>query len=115
MLDLAKFKKLLGMVVTDISKDVPLQFTLDDTQDTILNYCNLEELPKGLENTAYRMAIDLYRNESPGEESTPLGTVSAISAGDTSTSFKSPTTEFKDHLLKNYTAQLKRFRRVGFR
>lgn len=114
MLDLAKFKKLLGLAVTDTTKDIPLQFALDDTQDIILNYCNLLELPKALETTAYRMAIDLYRNESPGEESTPLGTVSAVSAGDTSTSFKSPTSEFKDHLLKNYKAQLNRYRKLVF-
>ena len=114
MLDLAKFKKLLGLDVTDITKDIPLQFALDDTTDSILNYCNLSELPKALETTAYQMAIDLYRNESPGEESTPLGTVSSISAGDTSTSFKSPTTEFKDHLLKDYKAQLKRYRKLVF-
>ncbi|WP_330370828.1 head-tail connector protein [Lachnoclostridium phytofermentans] len=99
----------------DKTKDIPLQFALDDTQDTILNYCNLKELPVALETTAYRMAMDLYRNESPGEESTPLGTVSSISEGDASTSFKSPTTEFKDHLLKDYKAQLRRFRKVGFR
>lgn len=103
------------MEVTDTSKDIPLQFALDDAQDTILNYCNIKELPKALETTAYRMAIDLYRNEAPGEETTPLGTVSSISAGDTSTSFKSPTSEFKDHLLKDYKAVLKRFRRVTFR
>ncbi|MGN6710718.1 hypothetical protein [Anaerocolumna jejuensis] len=114
MLELSKFKKLIGMAVTDITKDIPLQFALDDVQDVIFNYCNIAELPKGLETTAYRMAIDLYRNESPGEESTPLGTVSTISAGDTSTSFKSPTTEFKDHLLKDYKAQLKRYRKLVF-
>lgn len=99
----------------DDSKDIPLQFALDDAQDVILNYCNIKELPKALETTAYRMAIDLYRNEAPGEESTPLGTVSSISEGDTSTSFKSPTSEFKDHLLKDYKAQLRRFRKVTFR
>lgn len=115
MLDLITFKRLLGMDPVDTSKDIPLQFTLDDTQDTILNYCNLPGLPKELETTAYRMAIDLYRNEAPGEESTPLGVVSSINAGDTSTSFKNASSEFKDHLLKDYKAQLKRFRKVSFR
>jgi hypothetical protein len=114
MIELMKFKKLLGLEASDASKDLPLQFALDDTQDIILNYCNLSELPKALETTAYRMAIDLYRNEAPGEESTPLGVVSSISVGDTSTSFKSTTTEFKDHLLKDYKSQLKRFRKVTF-
>lgn len=113
-MDLAKFKKLLGMDPNDTTKDVPLQFSLDDTIETILNYCHIEELPQGLENTAYRMAIDLYRNEAPGEESAPLGQVSSISEGDTSTSFKSSSAEFKDHLLKDYKAQLKRYRKLVF-
>lgn len=115
MLELAKFKKLLGMEVNDTSKDTPLQFALEDAHDVILNYCNIKELPKPLETTAYRMAIDLYRCDAPGEEDIPLGTVSSISTGDTSTSFKSPVPEFKDHLLKDYKAVLKRFRRVTFR
>lgn len=115
MLELSKLKKLLGLDAADTSKDIPLQFALDDAQDTILNYCNIKELPRALETTAYRMAIDLYRNEAPGEETTPLGIVSSITEGDTSTSFKSPVPEFKDHLLKDYKAVLKRFRRVTFR
>lgn len=115
MLELKKLKKLLGIEPMDTSKDTPLQFALDDAQDVILNYCNIKELPKALETTAYRLAIDLCRNDAPGEESTPLGPISSISAGDTSTSFKSPASEFKDHLLKDYKAQLKRFRRVTFR
>lgn len=114
MIDIAKFKRLLGMDPADTSKDMPLQFAIDDTQDIILNYCNLSELPKALETTAYRMAIDLYRNEAPGEETTPVGLVSSISEGDTSTTFKSPNSEFKDHLLKDYKSQLRRFRKVGF-
>lgn len=115
MIDIANFKRLLGMDPADTSKDVPLQFAIEDTQDIILNYCNLSDLPQGLETTAYRMAMDLYRNEAPGEETTPLGSVSSISVGDTTTSFKSSASEFKDHLLKDYKAQLKRFRKVGFR
>lgn len=115
MLELTKFKKLLGLEGNDTSKDGPLQFALDDAQNVILNYCNIKDLPAALETTAYRMAMDLYRNEAPGEENTPLGQVSSISAGDTTTSFKSPTSEFKDHLLKDYKAVLKRFRRVTFR
>lgn len=114
MLEVLRLKRLLGMDLSDTSKDIPLQFALDDTQDVILNYCNLTELPKGLETTAYRMAIDLYRNEAPGEEGTPLGAVSSVSLGDMSTSFKSAVSEFKDSLLKDYKKQLNRFRKVGF-
>ncbi len=115
MLELNKFKQLLGMEVSDNSKNVPLQFVLDDISETILNYCNLSELPDGLSNTGYRMAIDLYRSEAPGEEDIPLGVVSSVTTGDSSTSFKSSSSEFKDSLLKDYKKQLNRFRKVGFR
>jgi hypothetical protein len=114
-MELVKFKRLLGLEPTDTSKDVPLQFVLDDVDETIKNYCHLEEIPAGLLNTAYRMAIDLYRNEAPGEEKASLGPVSSISVGDTSTSFKSSSVEFKDHLLKDYKAQLNRYRKLVFR
>ncbi|PXV85096.1 gp6-like head-tail connector protein [Lachnotalea glycerini] len=111
-MDLSKLKRLLGLDIDDKTKDVPLQFIIDNVKEMILNYCNMDELPEGLFNTAYRMAIDLYRNESPGDESTPLGTVSSITTGDTSTSFLSTTNEFKDSLLKDYKKQLNRYRRI---
>lgn len=115
MLDLNKLKKLLGIGQDDTSKDDSLQFILDDALETILNHCNQPELPKGLENTAYRMAIDLYRNEAPGENEAPLGPVSSISEGDTSTSFRVRADEgYKDGLLKNYKAQLNRYRRLSW-
>jgi hypothetical protein len=113
-MELLKFKQLTGIDIEDKTKDVSLQFVIDDIRETILNYCHLEELPKGLINTAYRMAIDLYRNEAPGEENTPQGTVSSISAGDTTTNFKNTSSEFKDSLLKNYKLQLNRFRKLVF-
>ncbi len=114
MMELSKFKKLIGIDAADNTKDIPLQFILDDVQEVILNYCNQDELPEGLENTAYRMAIDLYRNESPGKEKSPVGPIASISVGDTTTSFKSTSNEFKEHLLKNYKSQLNRYRKLVF-
>lgn len=110
-MELTKLKQLLG--ITDESKDVVLQFIIDDVTETILNYCNIEEIPNGLVNTAYRMAIDLYRNENLGNEEYALGSVSTISVGDTSTSFKQSVDDgFKETLLKNYIRSLNKYRRV---
>lgn len=110
-MQLEKLKSLLGIAPEDTTKDTALQFVLDDVQETILNYCHLEELPVGLLNTAYRMAMDLYRNEGPGDASAPLGPVSSITEGDTTTAFRARADEgFKDSLLKNYKAQLNRYR-----
>mgnify|MGYP002553461993 CR=1 FL=1 len=111
---LEKLKLLLGIV--DENQDVLLQFVLDDVMETILAYCNIEELPQGLEMTAYRMAMDLYRNENLGAEESAPGSISSLTEGDTSTSFNSYVSEgYKDTLLKSYEKVLNRYRRVVFR
>ena len=85
-MDLAKLKALLG--IEDDSKDMVLEFVIADVEEIIKNYCHVEEMPDGLTNTGYRMAMDLYRNENIGSESAAVGAVSSISEGDTSTSFR---------------------------
>lgn len=111
-LNLDKLKKLLG--ITDAAQEIALQFILDDVTETILNYCNLNELPQGLENTAYRMAIDVYRAEGIGANEAPTGNVSSIKEGDTTVSFKQVVSEnyYTTSVLKNYTVQLNRYRRM---
>lgn len=104
-------KDLLGISKEDSSKDAVLQFTLSQVEDTILNYCNLEEIPKRLINMVYRMAIDLYRSENFGEEESKLQ-VSSLSEGDTSTSFSNVSDSIQGTLLKDYKGQLNRFRKV---
>lgn len=111
MLDM--LKAVLGITGTD--KDNVLTFILDDVEETIKNYCNIDEVPKGLFHTSVRMAVDLYRNENLGHEEAALGSVSSISEGDTSTSFqKSVDDNFKDTLLKDYRKTLNRYRKVVF-
>lgn len=113
MIEVTKLKKLLEIAVDDTSQDASLEFILDDVTESILNHCNIKELPSGLQNTAYRMAIDLYRNENIGDEDAPLGSVSAIKEGDTSTNFnKSVDDNFKDTVMKNYYGRLNRHRKL---
>lgn len=112
-LDIMRLKSLLGIAIDDIAQDVQLEFILEDVTETILNYCNLIQLPSGLKNTAYRMAVDLYRNEAVGQTDAPLGGIASIKEGDTSTSFnRSMDDNFKSTLLKNYTVQLNRYRKL---
>ncbi len=109
-MDIEKLKKLLG--ITGAEQDPLLEFVIEDVTETIKNYCNLVSIPTGLMNTAYRMAMDLYRNENLGDSSISIGQVSSITEGDTSTSFKSSTAEFKDHIMKDYKAQLNKYRKL---
>ncbi|MDO4327000.1 MAG: phage head-tail connector protein [bacterium] len=111
-MELAKLKLLLGIVLEDASQDAFLQFIMDDVEEMVKNYCKLQEVPQGLYNTCYRMAMDIYRAEGIGEADTPLS-VSSITEGDTSTSFGSSRTEWlKDTLLKDYKAQLNAYRKL---
>ena len=113
-MELAKLKALLG--IEDDSKDVILEFVIADVEETIKNYCHVEEMPDGLVNTGYRMAMDLYRNENIGNQTGPVGSVSSISEGDTSTSFRQYVDDnFKDTVLKNYKSSLNRYRKVAWR
>ena len=111
-MELSKLKTLLGIKADDTSKDAILEFIINNVTEVILNYCNINELPQGLINTAYRMCLDLYRNENLGNEESSLGSISSITEGDTSTSFRSGVTEFKDSLLKDHKRQLNRYRRL---
>lgn len=112
-MELGKLKALLGILGDDTSQDIPLQFVLEDVRETILNYCNVEELPAGLLHTAYRMAMDLYRGEAVGEAAAPVE-VTSISEGDTSTSFgvSGAYAALQGGLLKDYQTQLNRYRRL---
>lgn len=113
-MEVAKLKELLG--IEDESKDVILEFVIADVEETIKNYCYVDEMPDGLQNTGYRMAMDLYRNENIGSESAAVGSVSSITEGDTSTSFRQYVDDnFKDTVLKNYKSSLNRYRKVVWR
>lgn len=105
-------KNLLG--ISEESQEPLLEFALQDAEETVKNYCNLEEIPKGLEHTVVRMAMDICRNEQFGDDAVPV-TVKSISEGDTSTSFGTvESSGYAQTLLKNYQKQLNRYRRVVF-
>lgn len=112
-MNMEKLKQLLG--IDDNKQDAVLEFIISDVEETIRNYCNLENVPEGLLQTTYRMAMDLYRNENIGHEESALGSVSSLSEGDTSTSFRQYADDhFKDTVLKNYMPLLKQYRKVRF-
>jgi hypothetical protein len=60
------------------------------------------------------MARELYINENLGSDTVALGSISSISEGSTSTSFRSSAAEFKDSLLKDYKSRLNKYRKLGW-
>ena len=83
---LQKLKLLLGLENDD--KDELLLFVIDKVSDMVCNYCNIKQVPKGLEKVMLNMAVDLYRAESLGQEQAE-GTVKSVTEGDVTVSFAS--------------------------
>lgn len=111
---LQKLKKLLG--INDDSKDEILQYEIDLVTDMVLNYCRINEIPDRLENVLLAMCMNYHRAVQAGNEDTPKS-VSSVSEGDTSVSFASAYADEENpgmSFLANYTAQLNRFRKVGW-
>ena len=98
-MEVKRLKKLLGFSREDDSKDTILEFILEDVEEMGKNYCNVPTIPEQLNSTILRMAIDMYKNESLGSEDIALGSISSISEGDTSVSYRSSASEFKESLL----------------
>lgn len=109
---LGKLKTSLG--IQGEEKDGELKLCLEEAEEIAVNYCNLSEHPDGLKNTVVRMAVDIYRNEQPGDNMVPLA-VKSISEGDTSTSFGTvQVSGYAESVLKDYKNQLNRYRKVCF-
>lgn len=111
-MELGRLKELLGISKEDVSQDPQLTFIMEDVEETVRNYCHIKNVPEGLVNTCYRMAIDLYRHEGLGEGEVPVS-VTSISEGDTKTSFTSAASALQESILKNYKVQLNRYRKTG--
>ncbi len=74
-------KTLLG--ISDESKDEILKLVIKETEQRILNYCNLNVLPPELRLTAARMTAELYTESRIGEalDDPDSAVVSSVSEG----------------------------------
>ncbi len=106
---LDKLTLLLGSEVD--SKNA--EFALEQAVDTVMNYCNIDAIPKGLENTVVKIAADLYRNNNFG--SSDNSSLQSISEGDVSVTFGNAyeATDISS-IVSGYSHQLNRYRKVGF-
>lgn len=109
-----------------------LLLAINEVEQAIKNYCNIEEVPPELNYTWANMAMDLalyqYEIDNPVigaiDESIDSSDVSSIKIGDTSIDLKgnsgnsSRARALKSHrpnldgILMNYQSQLKSFRRM---
>nr|DAZ26014.1 MAG TPA: Head Tail Connector Protein [Caudoviricetes sp.] len=100
---LEKVKLLLG--ITDTQKDDLLLLVLDMITAPAIEHCKLTEAPEKMESTIVRMAADLYRMEGYGQESAPQ-TMTSMTEGSRSVSFKSGNSDNIDVILKSYEKAL---------
>lgn len=113
-MDIGVLKSLTGRSFCD---DV-YRFAAETAEETVKNYCNIDEIPNGLKNTVVRIAADILRRGQYGKNGGEMPvTVSGITVGNTSTSF-SAVSSLSDSdvssIVSGYTKQLNRYRRVTF-
>ena len=61
-LDINDLKPLLGLEVTDTSKDSVLTFVLANVTEVICNYCHIAEVPRGMDGIALANAMEMNRS-----------------------------------------------------
>ncbi|OHW62174.1 phage gp6-like head-tail connector protein [Andreesenia angusta] len=114
-----KIKTLLN--ITDSSQDELLSLYLDIVKQKVLNYCNREDIPSGLELIIVEITADEFRAKTrknaieSGEET---GAVSSIKRGGMQINYESSSSESNYNKLTgggaefiaNYQIQLDRFK-----
>ena len=108
-----KFLMVLGKSNPTSEETELLSFILDLAVDKVKNYCHIETVPKGLENTVVRIAADFWRAEGYGNEEKPKE-VTSVKRGDISTSFASVSASevVQSDFLGKYKAELNSFRKL---
>lgn len=110
---LGTVKILLG--ISDGTLDSVLQVYLSMTKNSILNYCNIKELPSALDYTLCEMTADVYReNVSKNKVGSVVGSVSSVSEDGRTVSFSNGAeikTSIEDRITKR-THELNRYRKL---
>lgn len=107
--------------------NLEIEVAINEVKQTILNYCNLEYMPKELDYTCANMVADLVRynyissGNSENSENTNAD-ISSLKIGDTNISLGTPETAegniVKSHvpnldeIVLNYKSQLNKFRKM---
>lgn len=121
----------------DTISEVDKLLAIEEIEEVIKSYCNIDNIPKALKFTWANMAIDLLRYQvttqsTPSTEASAggvdfnasnTGNISSVKIGDTNISFSSGDNSLNalskkshqanlDDLILNYKEQLQRYRRM---
>lgn len=105
-------KVLLGIGGEEFDAVLPVYISM--VKQSILNYCNISELPEELNYTLCQMTADTYRDVTAGQSNGEIkGNVSSVSEDGRSVSFGSGAdlkTAITDRITR--TTELNRFKRL---
>ncbi len=108
-MNIGMLKKITGFSFCD----EVYKFAASSAEEAVKNYCNIDEIPVGLENTTIKIAADILRRGQYGSGDVPV-VVSSVTVGDTSTSFTPLSDSEANEVIANYMKTLNRYRRVTF-
>ncbi len=101
---------------TDISEeqniDVALLFACERSIEMVKNYCYIEQIPTELKNVCVEIALLLYDNGGYQSKNT---TLKSIKEGNVALTYQSESSAWKENkktLLKEFSEELDRFRKL---
>ena len=118
-------KVLLGISLTDFTKDQVLNAYCDIMQNKVKAYCNIDTIPVPLQDVVAEMVAVLYRKQYGSGDSTQMvtvqaGTIKKETVGDhtieyvTDGSSSSSSTSITQDIVSDHKMQLNPYRRVKF-
>ena len=118
-------KVLLGISLTDYSKDQVLNAYCEIMQNKVKAYCNIDIIPVPLQDVVAEMVAVLYRKQYGSGDSTQMvtvqaGTIKKETVGDhtieyvTDGSSSSSSTSITQDIVSDHRMQLNPYRRVKF-
>lgn len=118
-------KVLLGISLTDYSKDQILNAYCEIMQNKVKAYCYIDAIPAVLQDVVAEMVASLYRKQYGSGDSTEMvtaqvGAIKKETVGDhtieyvTDSSNSSSSTSITQDIVSDYRMQLNPYRRVRF-
>lgn len=110
---LSEVKMRLGIDPGEEKYDGLVQSFINQVQEKVKGYCNIEELPPGLNYTIVSMTVEILRGEAfalmPDAPGVAEKNVSSVQRGDTSINYEKTKL---DEVVFAYEKELKRYRKV---
>lgn len=102
--------------LTDPPADDVLENYIEEVKQSILNYCNISEIPEALRYVHANMVVDFIKIQNRANDSEEQQAVTSIKEGDVTVQFGSVKKETGEQVMESilfdYKDQLKRFRKL---